>query len=315
VVNALGREAGRVMGPAGFIGLGAMGRPMVRRLLGAGIAVVGYNRTPERARALVHAGMQQAGSPRAVAETTDVIFTMVTDTRALEAVACGPDGLVAGLRRGAVIVEMSTASPEAVCALATQAAAREASVLDAPVSGSTVTVEAGQLSFMVGGDPAVLDRVRPYLLAIGPTVTHVGALGLAKAMKIATNLNLAVQMLAFSEAVLLAERAGIARERAVEVLLKGVAASPMLKYRGPFVLGMPAEALFDVPMAQKDLRLALDLGRALGVALPSTALAHECLTAAAGLGLAAHDFAVVFDVLARMSGTAPSPKPAAAPPA
>jgi 3-hydroxyisobutyrate dehydrogenase-like beta-hydroxyacid dehydrogenase len=286
-----------------------MGRPMVRRLLDAGIGVIGYNRSPERARALVGAGMQLAKSPRTVAEAADAIFTMVTDTPALEAVTQGPEGVVAGLRRGAVIIEMSTASPEGVRALADEAIGRGASVLDAPVSGSPVTIEAGQLSFMVAGDPAALDRVRPYLLAIGPTVTHIGgALGLAKAMKIATNLNLSVQMLAFSEAVLLAERAGIAREQAVEVLLKGVAASPMLKYRGPFVLGMPAEALFNVPMVQKDLRLALDLGRALGVTLPSTALAHEYMTAAAGFGLAEQDFAVVFDVIARMSGASPSVK-------
>jgi 3-hydroxyisobutyrate dehydrogenase-like beta-hydroxyacid dehydrogenase len=292
-----------------------MGQAMVRRLLDAGIDVVGYNRTRERARALVAAGMRLAESPRAVAEATDVVFTMVTDTPALEAVTRGPDGIVAGVRKGAAIVEMSTASPEGVRALATDASARGAAVLDAPVSGSPITIEAGQLSFMVGGDAAVLERVRPYLLAIGPTVTHVGDLGLAKAMKIATNLNLSVQMLAFSEAVLLAERAGIDRAQAVETILKGVAASPMLKYRGPFVLGMPGEALFTVPMAQKDLRLALDLGRRLGVPLPSTALAHEFVTAAAGLGLAEQDFAVVFDVLARMSGAPPSPKLGASPPA
>jgi 3-hydroxyisobutyrate dehydrogenase-like beta-hydroxyacid dehydrogenase len=281
---------------------------MARRLLDAGLTVVGYNRTRERARPLIERGLRLAGCPREVAEAAEVVFTMVTDTAALEAVTRGPDGILAGLQPGSVIVEMSTASPEAVRALETEAATRGGAVLDAPVSGSPVTIEAGQLSFMVGGDLAVLERVRRYLLAIGPTVTHVGELGLAKAMKIATNLNLSVQMVAFSEAVLLAERAGIARERAVEVLLKGVAASPMLKYRGPFVLAMPAEPIFNVPMAQKDLRLALDLGRALGVALPSTALAHEWLAAAAGHGLGEHDFAVVFDVLAWMSGASPSPK-------
>lgn len=302
------------MASVGFVGLGAMGRPMVRRLLDAGQEVVGYNRTRERARALVDAGLRLADSPCAVAQAADVVFTMVTDTPALEAVTRGPDGLLAGLRPGGVIVEMSTASPEAVRTLASEAASRGGAVLDAPVSGSPVTIEAGQLSFMVGGDPAVLERVRPAMLAIGPTITYVGELGLAKAMKIATNLNLSVQMIAFSEAVLLAERAGISRERAVDVLLKGVAASPMLKYRGPFVLGMPAEPLFNVPMTQKDLRLALDLGRQLGVALPSTALAHAWMTAAAGLGLAQHDLAVVFDVLAWMSHAAPSPKAPAAQP-
>jgi 3-hydroxyisobutyrate dehydrogenase-like beta-hydroxyacid dehydrogenase len=299
------------MAPVGFVGLGAMGRPMARRLLDAGLAVVGYNRTRERAQSLVDRGLRLADSPRAVAEAVEVVFTMVTDTAALEAVTRGPGGILAGLRPGGVIVEMSTVGPEAVRALGAEAATRGAAVLDAPVSGSPVTIEAGRLSFMVGGDPAVLERVRPYLQAIGPTVTHVGELGLAKSMKIATNLNLASQMLAFSEAVLLAERAGIARERAVEVLLNSVAASPMLKYRAPFVLGMPAEPIFNVPMAQKDLRLALDLGRASGVPLPSTALAHEWLAAAVGLGLSEYDFAVVFDVLAWMSGASPSPKAAA----
>jgi 3-hydroxyisobutyrate dehydrogenase-like beta-hydroxyacid dehydrogenase len=298
------------MATLGFVGLGAMGGRMARRLLAAGHPVIGWNRTAGRARWLVAAGFRPVGSPREVAEAAEVVFTMVSDTAALEAVAHGPDGLLAGLRPGATLVEMSTVSPAATRALAGAVAAREARMLDAPVSGSVATLEAGQLAFMVGGEAAVLDAVRPYLAAIGPTITHVGELGLAVTMKIATNLGLAVQMLAFSEAVLLAEKAGIARERAVEALLKSVVASPMVKYRGPFVLGMPAEAWFDVGMMQKDLRLALDLGRGLGVPLPSTALTHEMLTAARGLGLGRYDFAVVFDVLASLSGQEPSTKAA-----
>jgi 3-hydroxyisobutyrate dehydrogenase-like beta-hydroxyacid dehydrogenase len=234
---------------------------------------------------------------------------MVTDPDALEGVSGGPDGLLAGLRPDAVIVDMSTVSPHASRALAAKAAERGGAMLAAPVSGSPITLEAGQLSFMVGGDPAVLDRVRPYLAAIGPTVTHVGEIGLASAMKIATNLGLAVQMLAFSEAVALAEKSGIPRERAVEALLKSVIASPMVKYRGPYVLGMPEEALFDVLMIQKDLRLALELGRTLGVPLPATGVAQEMMTAARGLGVGHFDFAVVFDVLAALSGLPPSAKP------
>jgi 3-hydroxyisobutyrate dehydrogenase-like beta-hydroxyacid dehydrogenase len=252
--------------------------------------------------------MKVAGSPRKVAEAGEVVFSMVTDTKALAAVTGGADGILAGLRPGAVYVEMSTVSPEAIRALGAQVAARGAAMLDAPVSGSVATLEQGQLSFMIGGDPAVLDRVRPYLAAIGPTITHVGALGLAVTMKIATNLGLAVQMAAFSEAVLLAEKAGIARERAVEVLLRSVIASPMVKYRGPFVLGMPAEPWFDVGMMQKDMGLALELGRRLGVPLPTTALTGELLAAAQGLGLGRHDFSVVFDVLAHLSGQNPSTK-------
>jgi 3-hydroxyisobutyrate dehydrogenase len=292
----------------GFVGLGVMGGRMAKRLLDARHPVVGYNRTRAKTQWLADAGLRLAASPREVAQAADVVFTMVTDTAALEAVTRGPDGILAGLRRGGVLVEMSTVSPAAVRALAADVAARGAELLDAPVSGSPATLEAGQLSFMVGGAEAALERVRPYLTAIGPTITHVGALGLAKAMKLAINQGLAVQMLAFAEAVVLAEKAGVERARAVEALLRSVVASPMLKYRGPFVLGMPAEAWFDVGMMQKDLMLSLDLGRAAGVPLPTVSLTNEMLTAARGLGLAGHDFAVVFDVVARLAGLAPSAK-------
>ncbi len=292
----------------GFVGLGVMGGRMAKRLLDARHPVIGHNRTRAKAQWLADAGLRLAASPREVAQAADVVFTMVTDTAALEAVTRGPDGILAGLRRGGVLIEMSTVSPEAIRALAADVAARGAELLDAPVSGSPATLEAGQLSFMVGGAETALERVRPYLAAIGPTITHVGALGLAKAMKLAINQGLAVQMLAFAEAVVLAEKAGVARERAVEAVLRSVVASPMLKYRGPFVLGMPAEAWFDVGMMQKDLMLSLDLGRAAGVPLPTVSLTNEMLTAARGLGLAGYDFAVVFDVVARLSGLAPSVK-------
>jgi 3-hydroxyisobutyrate dehydrogenase len=291
-----------------FVGLGTMGGRMVRRLLAAGHAVTGYNRTAAKAQALTAVGLEVAPTPRAAAAVADVVFSMVTDSTALGAIALGDNGIVAGLQPDTIWIEMSTVSPATTRELSAAVAGRGAHMLDAPVSGSPITLEAGQLSFMVGGEAAVLERVRPYLLAIGPNITHVGALGLAVTMKIATNLGLAVQMLAFSEAVLLAEKSGIARERAVEALLKSVIASPMVKYRGPFVLGMPAEALFDVGMMQKDLGLALELGRAAAVPLPSTALAQEVLTMARGANLGQYDFAVAFDVLAAMSGLPPSPK-------
>lgn len=294
-----------------FIGLGTMGGRMAKRLLDAGYAVTGYNRTPARAQWLVKAGMSLAPTPRAAAAGAEAVFTMMADNDALRAVALGPDGIVGALGDGATWCEMSTVSPELTRELGAAVAARGAVMLDAPVSGSATTIEQGQLSFMVGGDPAALERVRPYLLAIGPTITHVGPLGLAATMKIATNLQVPIQILAFAESVALAEKAGIPRERAVEVLLKSVLASPMLKYRGPFVLGLPEEALFNVSMIQKDLELALELGRANGVPLAATALAHEMMSAARGLGLGEWDFAVVFDVLARLAGLPPAPKPAA----
>ncbi|HEY7519442.1 MAG TPA: NAD(P)-dependent oxidoreductase [Methylomirabilota bacterium] len=297
------------MASLGFVGLGAMGSRLARRLLDAGHAVTGYNRTPAKARALERAGLERAATPREAAEAATAVFSMVTDDAALRAVALGPDGIVAGVGRGAVFVEMSTVSPTLTRELGEAVARRGATMLDAPVSGSTITVEQGQASIVVGGEAAALERVKPYLEVMGPGgLTHVGALGIAKTMKIATNLGLAVQILAFSEAVLLAEKAGVARATAVEALLKSVVASPMLKYRGPFVVGaMPRDAWFDVGMMQKDLQLALDQAHASGVTLPTTALTQEWLSTARGLGLGARDFATVFDVLAGLSGLPVSP--------
>lgn len=302
-----------VMATLGFVGLGQMGAAMARRLLDAGHTVQGYNRTPAKTKALVDHGLRLVGSPRAAAEGAEAVFSMVTDPDAVRAIGDGTDGIVAGLGRGAVWVECSTVSPDASRALAEAVEGRGAAILDAPVSGSPVTVQAGQLSFMVGGDAAALERVRPYLLAIGPTITHLGPLGLGASMKLAINLTLGVQMLAFSEAVALAEKAGIGRERAVEALLRSVAASPMLKYRGPFVLDMPARGFSDVAMMQKDLRLALALAQALGVPLPTAAATQEMLTGARGLGRGTLDFAAVFDVVATLSGLPESRKAAADP--
>lgn len=290
------------MAAVGFVGLGVMGGRIARRLLQAGHTVTGYNRTRAKAEWLLAEGMRPADSPRAAVEASDITFSMVTGTAALRAVTDGPDGVLAGLGPGKVYVDMSTVSPSASRELAGKVAERGAAMLDAPVSGSVVTLEEGRLSIMVGGDREVVDRVLPVLRDIGPTVTYVGPGGLAVLMKIATNLSLAVQMVAFSEGVLLAEKAGIPRETAVEVLLHSVIASPMVRYRGPFVLKQPEEAWFDVDMMQKDLLLALEAGRELDVALPTTAVSNQLLTAARAMGLQERDFATVFTVLARMSG-------------
>jgi 3-hydroxyisobutyrate dehydrogenase len=290
------------MAQLGFVGLGVMGGRMAKRLMDAGHAVMGHNRTRSKADWLIEQGMRWADSPREAAEWGEVTLSMVTDTEALEAITEGPDGILAGLGEGRVYVDMSTVSPAASRALATQVAERGSRMLDAPVSGSVVTLEEGRLSLMVGGDQEVIDLVRPILEDIGPKVTHVGGNGQAVLMKIATNLSLAVQMLAFSEGVLLAEKGGISRETAVEVLLNSVVASPMVRYRGPFVLEMPEEAWFDVNMMQKDMLLALEAGRELDVALPTAAVSNEMLTAARAMGLDKEDFAALFDVLAAMSG-------------
>ena len=293
------------MANLGFVGLGSMGGEMARLLLEAGHSVTGYNRTKSRAQWLLDLGMLWGNTPRGVAQAADVTLSMVRDTEALLAVTGGPDGLIAGLGPGKYYIDMSTVSPAASKQLAVQAAEAGAKMFDAPVSGSLVTLKAGQLSFIVGGDQEALEDIRPILQDIGPTVDYVGANGLAAMMKVAVNLNLPVQILAFSESLLLAEKMGISRELATKVLLNSVVASPALKYRFPMVLDMPEEPLFDVDMIQKDLNLALDAGAELKVPLPTTAITNQFLNAAQGMGLADKDFVILFDILRRLAGGAP----------
>jgi 3-hydroxyisobutyrate dehydrogenase-like beta-hydroxyacid dehydrogenase len=286
----------------GFVGLGVMGGGVARRLLAAGHELHGWNRTPEKAAALVDEGLVLEDSPRAVAEQADVVFTMVTNVPALRAVAEGGDGIIAGLGPGKVWVDMTTAAPAVSRELAERVRESGADMVDAPVSGSVSTLEEGRLSIMVGGNEETFRRVEPILLDIGPKVTRVGENGQALLLKIAINLSLHVQMVAFCEGLLLAEKDGIDREVALDVMLGSVIASPMLKYRAPFVLDMPDEAWFDVNMMQKDMLLALEAGRQLDVPMPTTAVSNELLTAARGMGLEHNDFAVVYEVLAELAG-------------
>ena len=293
------------MADLGFVGLGTMGGRMARRLLDAGHHVTGYNRTRARAQWLVDMGMVLADTPRAVADVSEVTFSMMANDDALLAVTEGDDSVMAGMTSGKVYVDMSTVSPQISRELAARTVERGAVMLDAPVSGSAVTVEAGTLSFMVGGDAATLERVTPYLKDIGPTITHVGGNGQAAAMKIAINLSLPVQVLAFSEGLLLAERSGIPRDVALEAMVNSVAASPMLKYRAPLIGDTTKEALFDVTMIQKDLKLALEMGHELGVPLNTAAVTNQMLTMARGMGLGNKDFIIFHEMLRRLSGEVP----------
>jgi 3-hydroxyisobutyrate dehydrogenase-like beta-hydroxyacid dehydrogenase len=290
------------MANLGFVGLGTMGGQMVNRLLSKGHTVTGYNRTRSKAQWLIDKGMRWADSPRAVAAAAEVTFAMVTNSAALTAIMEGADGILAGLTAGKIFSDISTVSPSVSRSFAARVREKGADMLDSPVSGSVITLQEGRLSVMVAGRRETFERVKPILLDIGPKVTYVGDNGLALVLKIAVNLNLATQMMAFSEGVLLAEKSGIARQTAVEVFTHSAVASPMIQYRGPFVLQQPEEAWFDVNMMQKDMLLAMELGRQLDVPLPTTAVSNEFLTAARGMGMAKLDFACVFDVLARMSG-------------
>ena len=290
------------MAKLGFVGLGVMGGGVARRLLAAGHELHGWNRTPEKAAPLVAEGLVLEESPRAVAEQADVVFTMVTNVPALRAVAEGEGGIIAGLGPGKVWVDMTTAAPAVCRELAERVRETGADMVDAPVSGSVSTLEEGRLSIMVGGNEETFRRVEPILLDIGPKVTRVGDNGQALLLKIAINLSLHVQMVAFCEGLLLAEKDGIDREVALDVMLGSVIASPMLKYRAPFILDMPDEAWFNVNMMQKDMLLALEAGRQLDVPMPTTSITNELLTAARAMGLEHNDFAVVYEVLAEMAG-------------
>src|ERR1700686_4926080 len=293
------------MANLGFVGLGVMGGNMVARLLDKGHKVIGYNRTRSKAQWLIDRGMKWGDSPRAVSAAADFTFSMVTNASAIHSITEGPDGMLAGLGPGKILIDMSTVSPAVSRALAAKVREKGGDMIDSPVSGSVITLQEGKLSVMVGGRRETFEKVKPLLHDIGPKVTYVGDNGVALSMKIATNLSLAVQMLAFSEGVLLAEKSGIARETAVDVLTHSVIASPMVQYRGPFILKMPEEAWFNVNMMQKDMNLALELGRQLDVPMPTTAVTNEFLTAARGMGLEEKDFAGVFNVLAQMSGVRP----------
>jgi 3-hydroxyisobutyrate dehydrogenase-like beta-hydroxyacid dehydrogenase len=290
----------------GFIGLGAMGRVIIPRLIAAGHTVTGWNRSPVKNDELTAAGLRLADSPRAVAARSDIVFSIVTDAKAVNAVALGPEGILAGMRRGAVYIDMSTIAPEASRAVAAEFAKAGATMLDAPVSGSPVTMVQGNASLMVGGDAAAFEKVKPVLLAIGPKVTHIGGNGLACQMKISVNLLLMVEVIAFGEAVALAEKGGVARDIAVDAILKSVAASPVLGYRGPFILEgkMPAVPLADVTLQQKDMLLALDLGRTLGSPVPLAAAANEMMNACRGLGIDHRDFVTAHEVYRRLGGQA-----------
>lgn len=287
----------------GIVGLGEMGGGMMSRLLDAGNhQLFGYNRTRAKAEPLVARGMVWCGTPHDVAERCDVVLTMVTNSAALADVCDGPNGILDGLQPGAVFVEMSTVAPKAVRDLSARVSEIGASLLDAPVSGSILTLREGKLLIMVGGDRQAYTKVEGVLLEIGPRVRHIGEVGQAKALKIGTNLNVAVQMLAFTEGVLLAEKSGVDRRTACEVLLSSVIASPMLLYRAPFVLEAPDHAWFDCAMMQKDVNLALELAQQVGVPLPTTAATNELLTSARATGVGTEDFAVIFHVLAAMAG-------------
>jgi 3-hydroxyisobutyrate dehydrogenase-like beta-hydroxyacid dehydrogenase len=272
--------------------------------MAAGHAVTGFNRSRDKAQALIQSGMGYADTPRAAAAGADFVFSIVTDAAAVNAVTHGADGILAGLKPGAIYIDMSTIAPDASRAISSEFAAKGFAMLDAPISGSPVTLNQGNASLMVAGDRAAFERAEPVMRAIGPKVTYIGKSGLAVQMKISVNLLLMVEVIAFGEAIALAEKGGVARDVAVDAVLKSVAASPVLGYRGPFILEgkMPDVPLADVTLQQKDMLLALDLGRKLGSPVPLAAAANEMMNACRGLGIDHRDFVTAHEVYRRLGG-------------
>lgn len=288
----------------GFIGLGDMGQGIVPRMLAAGHQVTGWNRTAAKADPLIEQGMAWADTPRAAAEGSEIVFSVVTDAAAVEAVALGEDGVIAGLPPEAVYLDMSTIDPDVSRAVAEQFATAGLSMLDAPLSGSPITLAQGTASIMVGGDRAAFERAEPVLHDIGSKVSYIGPSGQAVQMKVAVNLTLIVEMVAFCESVALAEKGGVDRAVAVDAMLKSVVASPVMGYRGPYILegNMPDKPLADVTLQQKDMVLALEVARRQGSPTPLAAIANELLNACRGRGIDHRDFVTVFDVYHLLAG-------------
>jgi 3-hydroxyisobutyrate dehydrogenase-like beta-hydroxyacid dehydrogenase len=288
----------------GFIGLGDMGQVIVPRLLDAGHTVRGWNRTPGKSAELEARGMFVAATPAEASKESDVVLSIVTDGAAVREVALGETGIAEGLSPDAVYADMSTISPEVSREVSAAFADRGLVMLDAPLSGSPVTVREGKASVMVGGDGDAFGRAREVLLAIGPKVTYIGGSGLAVQAKLSINLLLMVEVIAFGEAVALAERGGVDRDVMVQAILDSVAASPVLSYRGPFILegSMPDKPLADVPLQQKDMTLVLEQARLLASPAPLAAIANDLMNASRGMGFGHQDFVTAHRAYRRMGG-------------
>jgi 3-hydroxyisobutyrate dehydrogenase-like beta-hydroxyacid dehydrogenase len=278
-----------------------MGGRVAGRLLDHGHELYGTDRTKDKAQALIDRGLQWRSSPREVAAAADVVFSMITDDAALEAITAGPDGILAGMAEGKVYVDMSTVSPRASRELAERVEATGARMLDAPVSGSVPQVESGTLAIFVGGSDEAFATAAPLLGELGQTVTHIGTNGQGLLVKLAVNISLAVQTLAFSEGLTLAERAGIDPKLAADTMSTSSIGSPMLKARVPLLLDLPDEAWFDVEMMHKDIRLAQEAAAELAVPLPTAAAAEEMLTKATELGYGHRDLAALHEVLTKVA--------------
>ena len=292
------------MSKIGFIGLGDMGQVIVPRLLEAGHTVTGWNRSPGKSKSLEDAGMMIASTPAEAAKNADIVLSIVTDGNAVQDVSLGENGIITSLNKEAIYLDMSTISPEVSRFVSEEFDKRGLQMMDAPLSGSPVTVVQGSASIMVAGKKECYEKVYDTLLAIGPKVSYIGSNGLAVQTKLSINLLLMVEVIAFGEAVAMAEKGGVDRQVVVDAILNSVATSPVLSYRGPFILDgkMPEKPLADVALQQKDMTLVLEQSRLLASPAPLAAAANDMMNASRGMGLGHHDFVVAHRAYKKMNG-------------
>lgn len=285
----------------GFVGLGAMGAPMARNLLKHGHTVTVFARRKDAMAPLVAAGASPSSSPAAAAAASEITITMVFDTAAVEEVTLGRNGIVDGAHPGLVAVDHSTIVPDEARRIASAAAARGVTMIDAPVSGGAAAAEAGALSIMAGGDDAAFERVRPVLAAYGRTIVRVGASGAGQVAKACNQICTIVNMLGAAEAMLMAERAGVDPTVVKDVILTGFGSSRMLELQGPKMIGRLFDGNIESRLHDKDIHIVLDMARRLGIELPASAAAASVLDALQERGGAKKDSAAMFDVLANPS--------------
>jgi 3-hydroxyisobutyrate dehydrogenase len=261
----------------GIIGLGIMGMPMARNLIKAGFEVTAYNRTPSKTVQLVAEGAIKAGSPKDVALNNPVVITMVSDTPDVENVILGENGVIEGIQPDAVVIDMSTISPQATRKIAARLKEKKAHMLDAPVSGGEGGAIAGTLSIMVGGDAVILERCHPVLAAMGKTITHIGANGMGQTTKLMNQILVAGNLNAVCEALVFAQKQGVDLDKAIEAVKGGAAGSWQLANLGPRMVKRDFQPGFMVDLLQKDLRLVMEGSDLNKIPLPATALIHQLL--------------------------------------
>lgn len=286
----------------GFIGLGIMGKPMAKNLINAGHPLVVYNRTASKAQELVAVGARQVGSPKEVAENAEIIITMVADSPDVEQVILGPAGVIEGARAGSIIVDMSSISPIVTQRIAAELATRKVAMFDAPVSGGEVGAVQATLSIMVGGDETLFADVKPVLEKMGKSVVRVGAVGAGGVTKLSNQIIVAAALQGISEALVLAQKAGVDLLHVYEAIKGGMAGGRTLDMKAPKIAERNFEPGFKLDLHIKDLKNALQAGKALGVPLPSTSLIHELFSACSAQGNGQKDHSAIFTLIEQLAG-------------